>query len=159
MKILSIYFWRNLKLNMRDFFFPRQKWLTRNVPPHWCDKVELIPIVLFEILIHFVEEEMDNVSWDWQDEVDAGHTSQEHADRVKKAASELRSAYDYVKNMRSNLQKQLNDSYPPYPLPDKLLGIKYEDLYAETNFLEKMIESQDEWAMQIIIKNRQFLWT
>lgn len=75
----------------------------KNVPKHWCDKVELIPIVLFEILVHFVEQEMDYVAWDWQSEVDAGNTSQEQADRVKTSEAEIRMVYNYIKFTRPDL--------------------------------------------------------
>jgi hypothetical protein len=154
MQVFSIYFWKDLKYNIRDFFFPRQKWLLRNVSRHWCDKVDLIRIVLFEILIHFVEEEMDSVSWDWQEEVELGYTSQEHADRVKTTAAELRSVYNYIKNERPNLEKQMNESV----FFTKTLNCAHSD-YLEYISLDKKIEEFDEHAMQVILKNRNHLWT
>lgn len=154
MKIFSKYFWRDIKYKIRDYFWPRQKWLLRNVPKHWCDKVELIPILLFEILVHFVEEEMDNVSWDWQAEVDAGRISQKEADKVKTVGAEIRDVYNYIKFVRPNLQIQLDNSYFSFSQKGT-----YEELYAETNRLEKFIEEQDEWAMQTILANRLYLWT
>lgn len=154
MNILSKYFWSNIKYDIRDFFFPRQKWLMLNVPKHWCDKVELIPIVLFEILVHFVEQEMDSIPWDWQSEVDAGNTSQEQADRVKTSEAEIRSVYNYIKFARPDLQVQLDDSFPSLNKRGT-----FEELYGETNRLVKCIEENDEWAMQTILANRRALWT
>lgn len=154
MNIFCKYFWKNLKYEIRDFFFPRQRWLMKNVSNHWCDKVELIPIVLFEILVNFVEEEMGIVSWDWQEEVNLGYTSQEYADKVKQVEKEIYDVYNYIKVTRPKLQKALDNSYPPIGTEGS-----YKELYAETCSLETKLEDLDEWAMNSIIKNRQYLWT
>lgn len=154
MKIFKRYFWYNLKYEIRDYFFPRQRWLMRNIPKSWCDKVELIPMVLFEILVHFVEEEMDIVSWDWQAEVEAGHTTQEHADNVKRVEKEIRDVYDYIKVTRPQLHKDLDNSYPELDAKGS-----YQELYSETDRLDNKIKELDEWAMNVIIKNREHLWT
>lgn len=154
MKVFSFYFWRDLKYKIRDFFWPRQKWLLRNVPNSWCDKVELIPLVLFEILVHFVEEEMDIVSWDWQDEVKAGHTSQEKADEIRRVAAEIKEVYNYIKHVRPCLEIQLENSYPDFNVSGS-----YQELYGETDRLTAFIKEQDEWAMQVILSVREYLWT
>jgi len=40
-----------------------------------------------------------------------------------------------------------------------LYGLSYEESYAETTRLEKLIEEKDMWAMQTIVKHYQKLWT
>ena len=56
-KITNIYFWFNLVTTIKVFFKPKQKWLTETIPNSWKDKPELIRDILFECIIHFIEEE------------------------------------------------------------------------------------------------------
>ena len=96
-----------------SFFFPRQKWLTKIIPNTWCDKVSLIPHLLFTCLVHYVEDEnglQDEI--DWSTDLEKGYTSQEYVDSVKATDSELRSVYNYIKTERPQLEDQYNNSYP-----------------------------------------------
>jgi len=42
---------------------------------------------------------------------------------------------------------------------EDLYGFPYEEAYAETNRLEKLIEEKDMWAMNMIVKYHQYMWT
>jgi len=94
-----------------DLFAPKQKWLTKKIPRHWSDKPELIRDILFECLVHYIEEEkaFDNLDWDWSDEVEAGHISQKEADATNKAREELEWAYVYIKSDRPDKKAYEND--------------------------------------------------
>jgi hypothetical protein len=78
---------------------------------------------------------------------------------VIKTYSELRDVYVYIKTERALLQKQHDESYPDYPLPLELEGKSYNEVYAETNRLEKLIKEKDQWAMHAIVNHVGYLWT
>lgn len=151
--------------HVSSFFRPRQKWLTDKIPNTWCDKVELVPLVLFTILIDFVESEKgtDQLHIDWTEELEAGHVSQEYVDQVKTIYAELEAAYHYAKTSRQILLNRLDLSYPEPDLSKGIFGTKksgtYEELYGETNRIEKEIADKDYWAMNIIVKHVGVLWT
>jgi hypothetical protein len=139
-----------------EWFNPRQKWLTKEIPNSWCDKVELIPRLLFACLIDFVEKEegLKMMDYDWAEELEAGRVHTDYIDDCNKRNRELYIAYDYIKNQRHLLDKALGDSYPDYGLKGT-----YEELYSKTNALEKEIKDKDIDAMQVIIRNHEYLWT
>jgi hypothetical protein len=155
-------FWRSdVYYGFTSYFNPRQKWLTRVIPNTWCDKVELVPQIIFACLIDFVEGEkgLSQLDFDWEKELEDGHVSQEYVDNVIKVYSELRDVYVYIKTERALLQKQHVASYPDYPLPPELEGKGYYEVYAETNRLEKLIKEKDQWAMHAIVTHVGYLWT
>lgn len=141
--------------NIKTFFNPRQKWLIKKIPNHWMDKDGLIELVLFECLIHYVEQEVGlQDKLDWDEELKNGFISEEYVANVKSIDGRLREAYDYVKYERPKLQKALDDSYPEFDAKGT-----YEELYGETNRLEQEICSKDTKAMQTIVELRQYMWT
>lgn len=155
-------FWLNeVYYGFTSLFNPKQKWLTRVIPNTWCDKSELIPQILFECLIHFVEKEegLKQLDIDWDKEIKNGYLSKEYVDSVIGVYTDLKKAYEYVKNERPFLQKQHEESYPPYPLPNHMKGLKYEELYGEQDRLEKLIEEKDQWAMHTIVTHVDYMWT
>jgi hypothetical protein len=122
---------------------PRQKWLTKQIPNEWCDKVTLIVDVNFSMVVHFVEKE------ECFENTDYYGSSEKHA----KFADELRDCYSYIKTERPDLVKQHEDSYPHIHTGD------YNVDYYHTNRLEKLIEDNDTKWLTWIIKNRGFFWT
>lgn len=154
--------WRHdVYYGFKCFFNPKQKWLTKEIPNTWCDKVELIPRLLFASLIHFVEKEngLSQLNVNWDDDLKAGFISQEYIDNVNKTYGELKDVYEYVKNEREGLHKLLSESYPPFPLPPEMKSMKYEELYGETNRIEELICNKDRWAMHTIVTHVGCLWT
>ena len=176
--IFNSYFWWDLKYQISAWFNPRQKWLTKTIPNTWCDKVTLIPHLLFECLIHYVEKEkglQDQI--DWSEDLKNGYVSQEYINDRQNRDATLRAVYNYVKTERAALEAAQDNSYP-IPLSstrdlfiknedgnstmrscDDVYGMPYEEAYAETNRLEKLIEEKDLWAMNTIVKYHQYLWT
>lgn len=152
---------KNKWQSVKDFFNPRQKWLTKVIPNHWCDKTELVPLLLFTILIDFVEKEngLDQLTVDWDSE--RTFVSQEYIDAVMTNYGELKDAYYYVKHERPNLQKAHLDSYPDIDLSNGRFSTKepYEVAYRENNRLEKELQDKDMKAMMTIVKHYEILWT
>ena len=176
--LFNSFYWWDLRYKINAFFNPRQKWLTKTIPNTWCDKVSLVPHLLFTCLVHYVEDEnglQDEI--DWSADLEKGYTSQEYVDNLKATDSELRSVYNYIKTERPQLEEQHDNSYPTsnskggdffvqdadgrYTMRscEDLYGMSYEEAYAETHRLEALIEEKDMWAMQTIIKHYQKLWT
>lgn len=146
---------------VKDFFNPRQKWLTKVIPNHWCDKTELVPLLLLAILIDFVEKEngLDQLTIDWESE--RAFVSQEYIDAVMTNYGELKEAYEYIKHERPILQAAHDESYPEIDLSNGRFGTKepYEIAYRENNRLEKELQDKDLKAMMTIVKHHQLLWT
>jgi hypothetical protein len=160
--MLTNRFWRHdVVYPVTSWFNPKQKWLTREIPNTWCDKVELVPRLLFACLIDFVENEkgLSQLDIDWKEELENGHVSQEYVDNAIKTYTELLNVYGYIKIERALLQKLLDESYPPYPLPPELKGLGYKELYGETNRLNELITKKDQWAMHAIVTHVGCLWT
>lgn len=124
---------------------PRQKWLTKQIPNSWCDKVTLVRDVNFAMVVHFIEGEKCFENTDY---VGSGES---HA----KFARELMECYSYIKTRRPMLDKMHWDAYPN---EENMTGEYHKD-YAEVNRLEKEIEDQDTKWLTWIVTNRGFLWT
>jgi hypothetical protein len=146
------------KYALSCFFFPRQRWLTKKIPKTWCDKVELVPLVLFEILKNFVEDEegLNQLDLDWETDVANGWVSREYVDSVSADYIELKEAYTAIVETLPLLEKK------EIELLDALLdsGMKYgsEEWIAHSS-IEKEIEDLKMKTLQTIIKHYQILWT
>lgn len=169
---------------IRSLFISRQRWLTRAIPRTYCDKVELVPCVLFAILVDFVEKEkgLSQLDVDWTQDLADGHVSQAYIDATNAKYGELRDAYNYIKTERDALQSAYDNSYPVLLLGvsdmfedtavdasgnkssrmktcEELYGVSYSEAYAETNRLEALLEESDQAAMMTIVRHVKSLWT
>ena len=133
-----VYPFKRWKYKVHDFFFPKQKWLTKQIPNEYCDKVELIPDILFKILIAFVEEEdgLNHRTWYYE----CPCTGQIVDNR--NIEEDLKRAYRYAKEIRNRLEKKTWQTKYPHSISFDKLYNKCEDHYCT-----------------IIIKHRQYLWT
>jgi len=178
MKIKQLFycqFWHDAYYKIKCFFKPKQEWLTDVIPDTYCDKVELIPRLLFECLIHYVEVERQqpharSFGYSWEEELEKGYTSQEEVNRYQKVDKDLIKAYSWIKNGRANIDKQIDEAYPDTGFDDvffKREDGNYEmvssherkEAYEEVNRLEEIKSNKDKEAMQIIVKYHQRLWT
>lgn len=124
---------------------PRQKWLIKQIPNEWNDKVTLVKDLNFAMIVHFVDGEKCFEHTDYK------NSSENHA----KFARELMECYLYIKIRRPALDKQYWASFPD---EDKYTGDYFKD-YAEVNRLEKELDEQDTYWLTWIVTNRGFLWT
>jgi hypothetical protein len=173
--IFNSFFLSELKSIIEAWFNPRQKWLTQTIPNTWCDKTTLIPHLLFECLVHYVEQEKGlQDQLDWSQDLKEGYVTQQYVEGIVKRDAELRKAYNYIKFERPELEYQLENSYPEtnreiFVINEDghtvmrsckdLYGMPYEQAYAQTNRLEKFIAKKDMMTMKTIIKYHEFLWT
>jgi len=124
---------------------PRQKWLVKQIPNEWTDKVTLIRDINFAMVVHFVDGEK---CFEYTDYVNSG-------DHHAKFARELLECYWYIKNRRPDLEKQYWDAYPK---DGEYTGDYIKD-YAEVNRLEKELDDQDTRWLSWIANNRKYFWT
>ena len=157
---------RDLWYKISSWFNPRQKWLTKVIPNIWCDKVELVPLLLFTVLIDFVEQEkgLDQLDVDWSEDLRAGYVIQEYVDDIQTKYGLLRQVYAYVKTDRKIFHDRMNEAYPS-ELPTFITNGNstseepYATKYREVIRLRKLIEEKDQWAMKAIVEHVGVLWT
>jgi hypothetical protein len=177
MKIKQLFyshFWFDLYYKVKCFFKPKQEWLTDVIPDTYCDKVELIPRLLFKCLEHYVEVErkvewVHDLGYDWAEEIRLKFVSQSYADQQMKIDKEILKAYNWIKTGRIEIYEQIDNAYPPYtPIEEmfnesKTVDGHYElvtsECYEKVSKLEAIKVKKDTEAMRIIIKHYQTLWT
>jgi hypothetical protein len=158
---LSRFWYEQISSRLR----PRNRWLTKKLPRTWCDKVELIPIVLYEMVIHFVEEEKCFERLEYRD--------------IPEEEKMIKEIYHWAKTGRTAFIEKIDNSYPPleetefvrietgevderdrpyYELKSKSKK-SYEELYGELNKLEAEFTSIDDKYLNWIVLNRARLWT
>lgn len=175
MKYIKKYYWLHKWWAIRDFFQPKQKWLTKTIPNHWCDKVSLLKDIPFECLIHFVEKEDGLKMLAYQ--LDDDQAGEERIQYFTEAHDDVKYAYEYIKNRRPALEKALDDAYPPHvdfedmfgepneqglytmKTSEELYGAPHEEVYANVRKIEKEIDDTDQKVLHLIIKHRRTLWT
>ena len=176
-RLFSTYFWTDLTYKIECFFKPKQEWLTDVIPDTHCDKVELIPRVLFKCLEHYVEVEMESdwthdIGYTYEEELKLGYVTQEYADHHIKIDKDLLKAYKWIKEGRVELKQKIDDAYPPSKSISDMftkledgnysmnpLTVKESNCYAEVTRLETILSKKDIQVMQIIVKHHQSLWT
>jgi len=158
------YFWTEKWDRLKWWLKPRQKWLIKKIPNHWEDKDVLIELVLEECLIHFIEDEKGL------------HTLPMHL------LPEFEEAYNYLRMVRPNLERELNDAQPKMVVDDmrkveekevngikfkvytmksveEVYGMPYAEAYKRYNELSKLIEEKDKSVHDLIYSNREYLWS
>jgi hypothetical protein len=145
LKMYSPPWWKPIWWKIERFYdyqiryrlFPRQRWLTKQIPNEWCDKPELIADILFACIVNFVEEEKCF-------EVNSWHCTDEYFgyDR-RKEKKIIEDCYRYAK-LRKKLEEQVWKSRDNFSI-----SIAMENLYnkCETHYCQKILEV------------RQYLWT
>jgi len=110
--LFNWHFWYDIKYKVECFFKPRQEWLTDVIPDTYCDKVELIPRLLFKCLEHYVEVEckqdhVHDLDHDWSEQIKNKIVTQDYADRLMLRNSELLEAYEYITRGRPSLDERI----------------------------------------------------
>lgn len=157
----------NFFYKLDTFLFPRQKWLTKQIPTDWRDKDSLIEILLPAILKHYVEKDGENCFEviNFNDYDDNNNLIGE-----SKFGIELKLHYKIVTEVIPGLQKQLEiewDSIKEINSGEKdIVGYlnsvtpeSYNVRYGKIDDLEKEIYNLQTETFTWIIKNRNRLWT
>jgi len=125
----------------------QQKWLTDNLKGEWIDKDQIIEIVLFKSLIHYVEKEdgLNDYAYDFSEGLEHGYIRQDTVDTIKLRQNELNDAYLYLKNERPALKNQV----------DEWDGTNIVEFIT----LEDLLLDKDTEVMNTIVKYRGYMWT
>ena len=165
-KFLNPWFWSRCWADIKCFFNPRQKWLIKKIPNHWCDKVDLIRIVLFESLVHYVDSEkcFEILCWG-ENEEDFKHYGENWQKVVQEKQEEkakILKCYNYITKQRPQLSIDLDKAYPEFEIDDMLQvrkTINYLETYGEVNRIEALIQKLDKETLSTILELRERLWT
>jgi hypothetical protein len=153
---------------IRPIFSPQNKRYRKSIPRTWSDVSGLIETVNFEFIKGFYEDEYLHGHTDWEG-------TGEHAVAFAKW---LESAYDYITIERPQLEKDMDNAYPPLRSLEEMFvpcetdekgKVKmfkmverkesYEELYGEVNRLEQLIQDKDTEILSQLIKYRHFFWS
>jgi len=157
----SMYYYDHVK----PFFSPHNKRIRKAVPRQYRDISSLIVDVNFEFIKAFYEDEYNAGIVDWD--------ATEHH---KEFAQWLEKAYEYITKTKPQLEKDLENAYPPskpieemferVPQEDGTVrtymkddGVPYEVKYKEVNRIEEEIKNRDTELLTELIERRDFFWT
>lgn len=139
--------------NVSCRLWPRQRWLTRQIPREWEDKSELVRTLLYALVINLVEEERCFEVTDW---AASGLVEQE---------VQLRTVYIWAKTGRAIMEKQLEAAYGSVKplagwLEETMNGVDevFRTHYDEIHRLETLIEETDTKHLIAIVKFRELMW-
>jgi hypothetical protein len=148
------------------FIEPQNCRFRKVIPRRWSDISSLIETVNFEFVKGFYEDEYLNGTVNW----DAFPEHREFADW-------LEATYRYITVERPQLEKDLENAYPPSPPIEEWFepvddpikggrvfkmkddGLTYEEKYGEVNRIEAIIDKKDTEILTEIVKRRQFFWS
>jgi len=131
---------------LRSFFMPQHKKIRAAVPRTWTDLVDTIREVNFAMVVEFYEDEYVDGHVDWS-------ATEVHSEFERW----LIMAYDYIKIKRPVIEKEYWNSFPD--LTNGGGGKSYEELYGETNRLEKEVTDKDTELLVQIVSRREMFWT
>lgn len=157
----NMYYYEHIK----PIFNPCNTRIRKSVSRTWKDISHLMVDINFEMIKVFYEDEYKADIVDWE-------ATEHHSEFAKW----LESAYNYITKERPQLEKDLENSYPPLPDFDKIFkptidengnkrfemfddGIPYEAKYKEVNRIEKLIEDKDTEILTEFTKRRNYFWT
>ena len=155
------YYIKDFYWSIRDFFNPRQKWLTKQIPREWRDKDTILEICVLECLKHYVEKEV-GVEWlsnpgRWKKEKDPHGLIKQQ----KKFEDEVYQQYRLLVCILPELEKDVEKLWQK--VPRFKIGedrkIDYEKVYGPIDQLEKEIYDLKTRIMKWVIENRDKMWT
>ena len=140
---------REYKWKVYNFFRSSQHWLIKKIPRSYQDKVELIPLILFAILIDFVETEqgLNSLNHEYTEDIAAGHTTVEYLAKCKARDEELLAAYHFATAEKSLMEAKLAK------IAESDCDIKEYIEY------ENLLHQKEQKAMMTIVKYSRYLWT
>lgn len=148
--------------NIRFWFNPRQKWLTKQIPNHWMDKDTLWEICILSGIVHYVEKD-GGLGFNPGDYENSQKNS-DYPEHQKSFDREVKWAYDQIKITLPKLEYQLKEAWDKIPTTDpnnlnKNGGRSYDEIYGETDRLEKEIANLKTKIMVWAVEKREWIWT
>jgi hypothetical protein len=166
---------KDLWWHVRDWFNPKQKWLTSKIPNRWMDKDQVWEICILEGIKHYVEGECGLGKILFRDgkvvmflEYDDIQRSTDYPDYQKEFDCEVKWAYDQITINLPKLMEEEEKEWIKIRSDKKNLsfadinnGTKadYDRVYGEKDRLEKEIEDLKTKVMVWAVTNRAKIWT
>lgn len=151
---IQYFFREEIYRTIRNYFFPRRKWLLKVVPNFFCDKSELIPTLLIACLIDLVEGEkyFERVS---------SHKDKDCPENQAKFGRELEKNYYRVKEELPVLESRAQYEWGRIDEVREKLGenANYNEIYGRVNELEEKINKLKSEVCHWVISNRGGMWT
>jgi hypothetical protein len=160
------YSWRMTYYDkVRPIFNPQNQRIRKAIPRTWVDVTEMVVSVNFEFIKAFYEDEFKADIVDWE-------ATEQHSEFAKW----LEGAYQYITNIRPQLEINLQNAYPPHKEFDEMFkpivekngnkkyqliedSVPYEVRYREVNRIEEEIKNRDTEVLTELIKRREYFWT
>jgi hypothetical protein len=127
------------------YFKPYNNYLRKVIPKEWVSLNDLLIATNFAMLKNFYENDMHDIQWT------------EYGPFREDCKRWLDVSYLYITKERDVLENQLYESYPKVSARASKNGT-YEEMYAETIRLEKMLEKRDDEVLSGLVKYRSILW-
>lgn len=148
----------------KDFYYeqissrlwPRNRWLTKQIPRTWVDKDTIMEITILACLKHYVEPEGEDAF---------GVLDISNPPEQAEFLREVKRQYELTTQTLVALQEQLKKEWDAVPLRGwKDINTStakgdYERLYGKIDRLEKEIYDLQTEIMTWVIKHRDELWT
>lgn len=150
---------------IKPIFKPSNSRIRKAIPRQYSDITGLIVDVNFEFIKAFYEDEYKANIVDWE-------ATEQHSEFAKW----LELSYKWITQRRPQLQKDMENAYPPSKSIDDMFelktdesgrrlfefkddGVPYEVKYAEVNRIEELIDNKDTEILTELIKWRNYFWT
>jgi hypothetical protein len=150
---------------IKPIFKPSNSRIRKAIPRQYSDIAGLIVDVNFEFIKAFYEDEYKADIVDW-----------EATEHHKEFAEWLEKAYEYITNIRPQLEINLQNAYPPHKNFDDMFelkidengrrlfefingGVPYEVEYENVLRIEEDIKNRDTEILTELIKRREYFWT
>ncbi len=138
-KIKLIWWWIERHWNIfENFLNPKNKWLTKIIPNHYTENDKLIELVLFKILVNYVEVEKGLTYFEW--------TVNDNEPNYKQL---IKNCYETITGTIPNIEKSLKNMKVGDTIKDCKSYMEVDDA------LEKL--KQD--TCETIVKIMGVLWT
>jgi len=137
----------DVKYFIKAIFKPCHADIRKAIPREWYDICSLVIDVNFAMIVSFKKEaEQSHVDWNG-------------AENHQKFKAWLDAAHKWITVEKPKLEKEMEEAYPPYPLPPEMKSLKYPELYGKVNEIAKIIEDTDTKILKEMVDYREYMWT
>ena len=131
----------NIYYPVKNFFFPRNKYLTKLIPNGYVNESELMEKLLYAFFLKTYDAGIDG----WRDPKD---------EVWSKKVKEFDDCANWIKVEKAVLENKIKEAWDKIPVKPKK-GLTYEEIYGEIDALEKELNDKTTHWMNYIVQNRE----
>lgn len=128
---------------IRDFFFPRNKHISKLIPNGWINEAELMEKILYAFFLKVYDAGIDG----WRDPKEPIWATY---------AKEFDECNKWIKVEQPALKLKIQEAWEKIPLKPKK-DLTYEQIYGEVDLLEKEMNDKTTHWLNYIVLRRQLL--